>query len=105
VFGTTGWNDAFISRLPDSIFSNISETLKPSKDANIEISNGTIIFNIPNSSYIGFDVYDASGRLVRRVSLGYMPSGRYEYPLNLPKGVYKVKVRVGNKVVEIKGVF
>jgi len=100
VFGTTGSVDAFVSRLPNAL--NLLETLKPSKDANIEISKGMVIFNIPNSSYIGFDVYDASGRLVKRVSLGYLPSGRYEYPLNLPKGVYKVKVRIGNEVKTLR---
>ena len=103
IFGTTGWADAFISKLPSTL--NISETPKPSKDANIEISKGTLIFNLHNSSYLGFDVYDASGKIVKRVSLGYLPPGRYEYKLNLPKGVYTVKVRVGANVERLKGVF
>ncbi len=101
VFGTTGYSDAFVSRLPGTL--NISETPKTSKDANIKISKGTLILNLHNSSYLGFDVYDASGRIVKRVSLGYLPAGRYEYPLNLSKGVYTIKVRMGDRVERLKG--
>ncbi len=105
IFGTPspGYWDAFVSRLPNTL--SVLETPKTLKDANIEISKGNLIFNLRNSSYLGFDVYDASGKLVKRVSLGYLPAGRYEYFLNLPKGVYTVKVRIGYEVKEIKGVF
>jgi len=53
---------------------------------------------------VGYDVYSTDGRLIKRASLGYLPAGRYEYELKLPKGTYLIKVRVGEEVKTLKGV-
>ncbi len=50
-------------------------------------------------AYVGYDIYDVSGRLLDRVSLGLYPPGRLEIPLvGYGPGVYIVKVRVGEEV-------
>ncbi len=103
VFGTTGGRDAFVSRLPAAL--SVSEKAEVSRDAYVKVSGGALILILPTSSYAGFDVYSADGRLIKRVSLGYLPAGKYEYRLKLPRGVYLLKVRIGEEVREIKGVF
>ncbi len=102
VFGITGSKDVFVSRLPAAL--NVSEKAEVSRDAYVEISGDALILTLPTSAYVGFDVYSADGRLIGRVSLGYLPAGKYEYRLKLPRGVYLLKVRVGDEVREIKGV-
>ncbi len=103
VFGTTGYNDAFVSKLSNVLVS-VSERPKETAAPAVKISKGKVTFTLPTSAYVGYDVYLADGRLIRRVSLGYLPAGRYEYDLNLPKGVYLFKVRVGDEVRRVKGV-
>ncbi len=107
VFGTTDFSseyDAFVVRL-ENAFTNVYERPNRGRVADVKVSNGSMVFSVPTSAYVGFDVYSADGRLIRRVSLGYLPAGRYEYRLKLPKGAYLLKVRIGDEVREIKGVF
>ncbi len=101
VFGTTGSGDAFISKL--SIPLNIRENPDKVKNS-VDFLKGILIINVISPAYVGFDVYLADGRLIRRVSLGYLPAGRYEYRLKLPKGTYLLKVRVGDEVKTFKGI-
>lgn len=108
VFGTTGGYDAFVMRLLNALEAsdtslNVSEVGVHS-GYDVGISEGALVLRLFSSSYVGFDVYDPSGRLVKRVSLGYLPAGRYEYRLNLPKGTYLLKVRIGDEVRTFRGV-
>ena len=64
--------------------------------------DGKIIFQVSESAYIGMDIYDNTGRALSKVSIGYVPAGRYEYPLILPRGVYLIKVRIGGRVETVK---
>ncbi len=100
-FGTAGLDDAFVSKL--FITLDVSEGYKTREE--ISISGNILRIDLPTSAYVGFDVYSPDGRLIRRVSLSYLPAGKYEYRLKLPKGSYLLKVRVGDDVREIKGVF
>ncbi len=55
-----------------------------------------------STSCVGYDVYSAmaaDGKEKR----GYLPAGRYGYSLKLSKGAYLLKVRVGDRVKEIRG--
>jgi len=103
VFGTTGGSDAFVTRF-DNPALGISERSEKMEPAIVKVSEGNITFTLSTSSYVGYDVYLADGRLIKRVSLGYLPAGRYEYRLDIPKGAYLLKVRVGNEVRKIKSV-
>lgn len=102
VFGTQGFKDAFVSSLPSTLDASESSV---SQETIAYISGGRLIVKIPKSSYVGYEIYDEAGRLIRRASPGYLPAGRYEYQLSLPSGVYILKVRIGEKVEKIKGVF
>ncbi len=103
LFGTPGGlHDIFISKLPNTL--SISEKPTLTVNTEVELSNGALVFTLHTSSYAGFDLYSTDGRLIKRVSLGYLPAGRYEYRLKLPRGAYLLKVRVGDEVRELKGV-
>jgi len=104
VFGTPSnpdTADAFVVKLGNSL--SVQEVPAGGFFADVSLLNGVLTVSLPNPSYVGYDLYSADGRLVKRVSLGYLPAGRYEYELKLPKGVYLLKVRVGNRVKEFKG--
>lgn len=54
---------------------------------------------------MGYDLYSADGRLIDKRSLGYFLRGRHEFRLDgVPKGVYILKVRVGDETVTVKGI-
>ena len=103
VFGSLGMADAFVSLLPISL--NVSEA--PSAGTGVPsayLSDRRLVVVLRSPAYVGFDVYDVSGRLVKRVSLGYLPAGRYGFALGVGKGTYSVKVRIGTRVEMMKGV-
>ncbi len=104
VFGSPGYlySDAFVSKLTGIL--SVSERPRTVNGVGVNLSKGVLILTLPTSAYVGFDLYSPNGRLIKRVSLGYLPTGKYEYRLKLPKGVYLLKVRVGDEVREIKGV-
>jgi len=96
VYGTTGSTDAFVCVL-DPLFTNISES-EPRDVRDVLMEKGHLVIYVPTPSYVGFDVYDAAGRLVKRVSAGYLPAGRYRFTVETGKGPYTIKVRTGNRV-------
>ncbi|MEO0195813.1 MAG: SBBP repeat-containing protein [candidate division WOR-3 bacterium] len=102
VFGTTGWGDAFVSRLGSSL--SITEDIAHTQKI-ITIGKNEILITLQKSSYVGINVYTTSGRLVKRFSFGYLPAGKHRFKLDVKRGAYILKVRIGDKVEEVKGVF
>jgi hypothetical protein len=93
-----GSNDVFISKLNGSasVFEN------PTTNS-FKLLKNSIIFSIKKPSYIGINVYDLNGRLIRRISYGFVNSGIYEIKFNdLEQKAYLLKVRIGNEVKEVK---
>jgi hypothetical protein len=68
----------------------------------IEIRNGKLFVKILSPKYIGFDVYEINGRIIYSKSLGFLPIGEYSYKLNLNKGSYIIKVRIGEEIRILK---
>jgi hypothetical protein len=68
----------------------------------IEIRNGKLFVKILSPKYIGFDVYEINGRIIYSKSLGFLPIGEYSYNLNLNKGSYIIKVRIGEEIRILK---
>ena len=55
----------------------------------------SVRYDVPNQSHISVGVYDADGRLVRSLSEGEVPPGRYEARLPsgiLPAGIYFLRL-------------
>ncbi|MEO0148326.1 MAG: SBBP repeat-containing protein, partial [candidate division WOR-3 bacterium] len=104
VFGTTGSPDAFVSRL-DPLFTVITENFAPPQREFITFDKNEILITLQKSSYVGINVYTTSGRLVKRFGFGYLPAGRHRFKLDVKRGAYILKVRIGDKVEEFKGVF
>ena len=98
--GTPGGLDAFLTLL--SVPLSVSERGRTDISVPVEVVGNTLRINLSHSAYVGYDVYSVSGRLVRRMSLGYLPAGRYEYRLDLRRGTYILKVRVGERIREMK---
>ncbi|MEO0188823.1 MAG: T9SS type A sorting domain-containing protein, partial [candidate division WOR-3 bacterium] len=83
-----------------SITEDIAHTQKI-----ITIGKNEILITLQKSSYVGINVYTTSGRLVKRFSFGYLPAGKHRFKLDVKRGAYILKVRIGDKVEEVKGVF
>ncbi len=56
----------------------------------------TVRLSVP--AYVGYDVYTPDGRRVKAVSVGYLLPGTYNLPLHLRRGVYLLRLRVGDRV-------
>jgi hypothetical protein len=99
-YGTTGNYDAFVisprcEQLP------VGEKPQTQNEI-IEIRNGKLFVKILSPKYIGFDVYEINGRIIYSKSLGFLPIGAYSYQLNLNKGSYIIKVRIGEEIRILK---
>lgn len=97
-YGNSGLKDAFFSIL-DADFVKINIKNKKERSS-FSIASGTpeIKLYINNYEYVGFSIYESSGRVVKRVSLGMKHKGLYKIPLNLKKGIYFIKLRTGSEV-------
>ena len=99
--GCPYYPNAFISKLGDASTS-VSED-KNNLTNTFKIFKNSIIFNIKTPSYIGINIYNPSGMLIKRISYGFVGIGNYEIKLNdLKKGSYILKVRIGEEVKEVK---
>ncbi len=50
-------------------------------------------------AYVGFTLYGINGRVLKRLSAGYLPAGTYTFGFGeVPAGTYILKLRVGNSV-------
>jgi hypothetical protein len=99
-YGTSGGGDAFVIS-PRCEQSPVGEKPKTQNEI-IEIRNGKLFVKILFPKYIGFDVYELNGRIVYSKSLGFLPIGEYSYKLNLNKGSYVIKVRIGEEIKILK---
>ncbi len=67
--------------------------------SSFEIRKNEIVVHLASASYVGADLYSVDGRLVRSVSLGYLPVGTYTINLgDLKKGSYVIHLRIGKDV-------
>ena len=65
----------------------------------------TIVFDIPNSSYVTLDVFDVLGEKVASLVDGYLGAGRYNAVWNADRfssGIYIYQLRAGNVVIRKK---
>ncbi len=98
--GTSADMDAFVVLLtvPLGVAEREAQTTSPA----VEVVGNTLRITLPHPSYVGYNVYLPDGRLLKRVSLGYLPAGGYEYPMDFPEGTYLLKVRIGDGVKMLK---
>jgi len=102
-YGTTGGNDAFVISPRCEQLTPVEVEEKPkTQNEIIEIRNGKLFVKILSPKYIGFDVYEINGRIIYSKSLGFLPIGEYSYKLNLNKGSYIIKVRIGEEIRILK---
>ena len=72
------------------------------QDSPLLVSGGVLYVSVYEPSYVGFDVYTPSGRRVLSRSAGYLLPGQYSFQMNLPVGVYVLKLRIGDRIIERK---
>jgi hypothetical protein len=102
-YGTTGNFDAFVISPRCEPVTPVEVEEKPqTQNEIIEIRNGKLFVKILSPKYIGFDVYELNGRIIYSKSLGFLPIGEYSYRLNLNKGSYIIKVRIGEEIRILK---
>jgi hypothetical protein len=102
-YGTTGNYDAFVISPRCEQLTPVEVEEKPqTQNEIIEIRNGKLFVKILSPKYIGFDVYEINGRIIYSKSLGFLPIGEYSYKLNLNKGSYIIKVRIGEEIRILK---
>ncbi len=68
------------------------------KEEPFSVIGQRLVLEIRSPSYVGFEIYTASGKLLRRESPGFLPQGRYEIPLEVEPGPYVLRLRVGERV-------
>ncbi len=72
----------------------------------VVLHGNRLVLRLDGTSYVGYDIYDMAGRLVKRVPLGLYPEGRFIVPVDAPSpGSYILKVRVGRKIHTLRVVF
>jgi len=96
ILGTPGESDGFLVKLPP--YLSLSEDAEDG-DFAVHTDGRRITVILRRPSYVGYDVYSPDGRLLRRVSLGYLPPGRHERVMDLPTGAYVLLLRIGESVV------
>jgi hypothetical protein len=102
-YGTPGDYDAFVISPRCEQLTPVEVEEKPqTQNEIIEIRNGKLFVKILSPKYIGFDVYEINGRMIYSKSFGFLPIGEYSYKLNLNKGSYIIKVRIGEEIRILK---
>ncbi len=80
----------------------IPVSARESQDSPVLMRGEILYVSVYEPSYVGFDIYSPSGRRVLSRSAGYLLPGQYSFRVNLPTGVYVLKLRIGDRVVEKK---
>ncbi len=94
-----GWN-AFVARVSDFTTSVREKVEGPRR---YEITDEGILVHLREGAYVGYDAYDATGRLVGRHSAGYLPAGSHLIPLKLRRSeVHLLRLRIGKTVEGVK---
>jgi triacylglycerol esterase/lipase EstA (alpha/beta hydrolase family) len=84
----------------------VSVEEKPEVSNYVVVRSGEVKIRTENDGYVGYDIYDESGRLLYRESLGYLPRGGYTLNLpSLPHGTYVLKIRAAKALRSIKLIF
>lgn len=97
------------SKEPIAEPAGITDSIPPfTKLITLEVNGSQISFNIPQSSFVRINLYDASGAMVREIAQGSYSSGRYELTLNrggLSSGVYFVRLQTNTCSANAKMVY
>ena len=71
-------------------------------------SSTTFDYKLPINDYITLSLFNPKGQLVRKVSSGYKPAGKYKVNMDfsgLPSGVYFYRLQTGNRTITKKCMF
>ncbi len=103
-FGSTDGKDAFVVKiiypLPHDGELSLNEGALPSSQ--VSVSGDTLHVTLREPGYVGYDLYAPSGEIRGRVSVGYLPPGRYSFTLNLSRGTHLIVVRAGDSLHRLK---
>ncbi len=96
IFGnTSGGLEALVLSVPTTLPVHMEE--KSAID--IRVLKDGFNLSLLSPSYVGFEIYSSSGRVVLRESKGYLPQGNYDFRLALDPGIYVLRLRVGDHVI------
>jgi len=94
-YGTQDESDAFVGYLEEDC---IPTAHKESGSASFALKGDMLRLTIPEPAYVGFDIFDAAGRRVFTYSAGFLMPGEYSFPIDLPQGIYLLRLRIGDEV-------
>ncbi len=75
---------------------------KEAQSIPVGIRGDILHVSVYEPSYVGFDIFDPAGRRLLSHSAGYLLPGEYEFHLDLPDGVYVLKLRIGDRISTFK---
>lgn len=105
LYGYEGDEDGLLIKAQPRCLVSVNERPDRGNGATVSLSKRSLILSLTHPAYVGYDLYSADGRLIDKRSLGYFLRGRHEFRLDeVPKGVYILKVRVGDETVTVKGI-
>jgi len=98
VIGTQGVVDGFVTSFdlgltPVELREGIKDPLPV-----ISIDGSRLIIQIPSQAYVGMDVFDMSGKLVRRYSFGIVDGEVSASLEDYAPGVYILHIRIGDRL-------
>ncbi len=96
--GYSGDIDGYVISGRPRCLVNVDEYPGTSEPPMVITKVGEISISLPHPSYVGYDLISPDGRVVQRVSVGYLQSGKYSWIVNAPSGIYMVRIRIGEKV-------
>jgi len=97
-----GSDDAFVAKFNASLVK-VSEPLESRSQNQSFIRRNAIFFDLREPSYVGISIYREDGRVLDKISCGYMTKGTHIVNLDyLKRGVYLLKMRIGDEVKNAK---
>ena len=103
-FGSSALSDAFVIRVECPLGQDDELSLSEREGGawSIKERRGALELVLGRGAYVGYDVYDASGKLLHTRSVGFLKGGTYTLPL--PKGprLLFVVLRVGEDTRIVK---
>jgi hypothetical protein len=101
----TDWEEEQVfyakSKSPLAVAEETSSIIQPL----LEVRGRNIHFNLPQSSNVTLDLYDAAGRRVKCIASGAYPAGEHQISFNtseLSSGVYFVRIEAGRQQASAK---
>ena len=93
------WRDGFIT----TMLMDLTPVALDEGDWNWRYEDGRLIVELQKAGYVGLNIYDVRGRLVRRRSPGFYPGGILKVGLDgLEPSTYVILLRVGDEVKKLK---